>query len=204
MPGAALVAHALRRRVTYTAAADQVVVCVLVNVRRNPPAPAPTPQPDPAPAPAGGGIGELDLRVTTQAIGKRVPAGADARWLVNVHNRSPVAATDVRIVVAVHQAGLPLTTALSNVTGGACVRSRAVAICEMRRIEPGESVQVRARARTRELLSPVRLVAAAAAAEPEPVLANNLDRTLVQVIRRPPRPCPAPAGTASLAARVAC
>ena len=173
-------------------------MCVLFNVRRNPPAPAPTPQPDPAPAPAGGGIGALDLGVTTQAIGKRVPAGADARWLVNVHNRSPVAATDVRIVAAVHQAGIALTTASLHLTGGACVRSRAVGICEVRRIEPGESVQVRARVRTGELLSPIRLVAAAAAAEPEPVLANNLDRTLVQVIRPPARPCPTPADTAGL------
>ena len=74
----------------------------------------------------------------------------------------------------------------------------------MRRIEPGESVQVRARVRTGELLSPVRLVAAAAAAEPEPVLANNFDRALVRVIRPPARPCATPAGTASPAARAAC
>ena len=103
-----VVAHAPGRRVSYTATADQVVVCVLINLRRNPPTPAPTPQPDPVPAPAGGGIADLDLRVTSRAVRKRIPAGADARWLVNVRNPSPVAATDVRLVVGVRQAGLRL------------------------------------------------------------------------------------------------
>ena len=199
-----VVAEAPGRRVTYTAAADQVVACVLINLRRNPPAPAPTPQPDPVPAPAGGGIGELDLRVTTRAIRKRIPAGADARWLVNVRNRSPVPATAVRLVGEVRQAGLRLRTRSLKLIGGACVRSRAVGTCDVRRIEPGESVQVRVRVRSRELLSPVRLVAAAAAAEPEPVLANNFDRAVVRVIRPPARPCAARAGTASPAARAAC
>ena len=199
-----VVAQAPGRRVSYTATADQVVACVLVNLRRNPPAPAPAPHPDPAPAPAGGGIGELDLSVTSRAVSKRIPAGADARWLVTVRNRSPVAATDVRFAVEVRQAGLRLPTRSLTVTGGACARSRTVGICEVRRIEPGEAMQFRARVRSREVLSQVRLVAAAAAAEPEPVLANNFDRALVRVIRPPARPCAAPAGAASPAARAAC
>ncbi len=199
-----VVAEALRRRVSYTATADQVVACVLINLRRIPPAPAPPPQPNPAPAPAGGGIGELDLDVTARAISQRIAAGADARWFVTVRNPSAVSATAVRLVIDVHQAGLPPRTASLKVISGGCVRSRAVGICDVPRIEPGESVQVRIRARSRDLLSPVRLVAAATAAEPEPVVTNNLDRALVRVIRPPARPCLIPISAASPPARIAC
>ncbi len=199
-----LVAEALGRRVTYTATADQVVACVLINLRRDPPVPIPTPLPDPVPAPAGGGVGDLDLRVTSRAITTRIASGGDAGWLVIVRNPSPVPATDVRLVVGVRQARQRLRVRSLNVTSGACVRSRPVGVCDVRRIEPGESVQIRVRVRSQELLSPVRLVAAAIAAEPEPVLANNLDRALVRVTRPSARPCATPAGTAAPAARVSC
>ena len=52
-----IVAEATGTRVSYQAADDQIVACVLVNLRRNPPPPAPVPVPDPAPVPAGGGAG---------------------------------------------------------------------------------------------------------------------------------------------------
>ena len=178
---------------TYTAAANQIVACVLVNLRLDPPAPAPVPQPDPVPAPAGGGVGELDLRVTARAITPRVAAGADARWLVTVRNRSEVAATDVRLAAAVRQAGIRPAAGALTVTGGACVRSPSAGVCHVARIEPGRSVRLRARARSRRLSAPVRLVADAGAAEPEAVLANNFDRARVLVVRAAGS-CPASAG----------
>ena len=199
-----IVAQAPGSRVAYTAAAGQVVACVLINIRRSPPAPSPVPQPDPSPTPPGGGVGELDLQVTARPVSTRIPAGADARWLVRVRNRSHVAATDVRLAAAVRQAEMRLRTAALVVTGGACARSRGAGTCHVRRIESGGSVLVRARVRSRDLLAPVRLVVAARAAEPEPVLANNLDRTRVRIIRPPELPCPASAGAAGPMARVSC
>ena len=195
-----IVAQARGTRVSYTAAAGQVVGCVLLNLRRSPPAPAPAPQPDPAPAPTGGGIGELDLRVTGRAVSARIPAGADARWLVRVRNPSEVAATDVRLVAAVRQAGLRPRAGALTVTGGACARSGSAGVCHVARIGPGGSVLVRVRASSRVLSAPLRLVVAAHAAEPEPVLANNLDRERVRVSRVPAQACSA----ATPVARASC
>jgi hypothetical protein len=49
--------------------------------------------------------------------------------------------------------------------------------------------RIRARVRSREVLSPVRLVAVASAGGPEPVRVNNFDAALVRINRPPARPC---------------
>ena len=95
---------------------------------------------------------------------------------MTVRNRSDAAATDVRLAVAVRQAGLRPGTGALTVTGGACARSPSAGICQVGQIEPGGSVVLRARARSRELAAPVRLVVGTRAAEPEQALANNLAR----------------------------
>lgn len=59
---------------------------------------------------------------------------------------------------------------------------------------------VRVRASSRVLSAPVRLVVSARAVEPEPVLANNLDRERVRVSRVPAQACSA----ATPVARASC
>jgi len=186
-----LVARARVRRVAFDVAPNGVVACMLLNVAQASPAPLPAPASPVAPTPPSPAR-SVDLTVRASAAPDRVRAGERARFRVRVGNRGPLTATDVRFVPFVAQGGQRVRRPGLVVAGerGVCAAGRRAGACVLPRLAPGEALTLSITARTSSrVLAPVRLIAGAAAAEPDRRPADNRDGARVLVRAPRARPC---------------
>ena len=190
-----VVAIARAPSVTFDPPPGSVVRCVLLNLAKRqpspplPPSPSPPAQPPVSPAAAKG---ELDLVLRTRALAPVIAPGGRARFRIRIANRGPLPATHLRIVPYLRQAAArPRALRLSIPGGGGeCAAIPGGGLCHAEALAPGAhaTIEVEAAARAASR-APIRLVAAAHAAEPETVVTNNIDRARVRIARL--RACPA-------------
>ena len=175
------------RSATFPITGKQVVVCVLLNVRKPPPQPDPAPEPtpaDPGSVPAPAAAASLDLVTHMRALESAVAAGSEVGFRMRILNRGPVTATAVRIVPVLRQGRARVRALRLGVRGGLCVSVRGRGACVVPTLAPGASATVRISARSRRgAFAPVRLVGAARPREPERRLRNDVDRSRVRILR---------------------
>ena len=203
-----VVASVKGTQATFAVEGTEVVRCVLLNVRR------PSPAPDPAPRlrrlrcrarrrpprrrPT------LDLVTRTRPVERGVAAGGPVRFRMRITNLGPVEATGVGILPVLRQGVARVRDVRLSVPGGLCVTVRGGGACSLPRLAAGASVTVAVAARSRPgAPSPVRLTALARPREPERVLRNDVDSSLVHILRAG-EGCPAAASRRGPIARAAC